>query len=93
MHLLYIYIVFIQFILMAKKDAFKGLEMGKKKADSARLSAMFLTIDAIIVIISSPKTNNPNQFQSKNRFGYNHFGSPGRTRTYNPSVNSRMLCH
>jgi len=21
------------------------------------------------------------------------FGSSGRTRTYNPSVNSRMLCH
>ena len=21
------------------------------------------------------------------------YGSPGRTRTYNPSVNSRMLCH
>ena len=26
-----------------------------------------------------------------NRSGF--FGSPGRARTYNPSVNSRMLCH
>ncbi len=24
---------------------------------------------------------------------YSLFGSSGRTRTYNPSVNSRMLCH
>ena len=32
---------------------------------------------------------NPNQIW----FGLYVSGSPGRARTYNPSVNSRMLCH
>ena len=44
--------------------------------------------------ITSKGIKNPNPLPIwKTWFGLFWCGSPGRARTYNPSVNSRMLCH
>jgi len=87
--------------LYANMPSKPGMKIPKKSAPTCSLQVHLLPLRIKNIFAEQPSKQPFAQNKKWQPFGpprillilFDFFGSSGRTRTYNPSVNSRMLCH